>query len=145
MRQSTNLGSWRQLHPSVADLNDKTKTTKKSNPRRNEITMKESREISVRTENCGFPGIVEAENKNSSFFVTEKRRKQPGKHQTHVAQIRIRFNGFFVEIEVRSQGRTLLLPAKSSLYVVQEDEEARERGLQRIFETEQKWNEQDDD
>jgi hypothetical protein len=32
------------------------------------------------TENSSFSGIVETENKNSSFFVTENRWKQSCKH-----------------------------------------------------------------
>ncbi|CAJ1944977.1 unnamed protein product [Sphenostylis stenocarpa] len=32
------------------------------------------------TENSGFAGIVEAENEDSSFLVTEERGKQFGKH-----------------------------------------------------------------
>ena len=34
----------------------------------------------LRTENSGFPSIVEAKNKNSSFLVTENGREQFGKH-----------------------------------------------------------------
>ena len=37
-----------------------------------------------RTENSGFAGIVEAENEDSSFLVTEKRGKQFGEHYSHL-------------------------------------------------------------
>ena len=35
------------------------------------------------TENCGFPCIVEAENEDPSFFVTNQRREQSSEHYPH--------------------------------------------------------------
>ena len=40
-------------------------------------------ELKNHTENCGFPGIVEAENEDPSFFVTKQRREQSSEHYPH--------------------------------------------------------------
>lgn len=36
-----------------------------------------------RTEDCGFPGIVEAEHEDSSLSVAEQRGEQPSEYDTH--------------------------------------------------------------
>ena len=37
-----------------------------------------------RTENSGFSGIVEAENEDPSFFITEQRREHSSEHYPHL-------------------------------------------------------------
>lgn len=39
-----------------------------------------------RTENCSFPGIIEAKNKDPSFLIPEKRRKHSSKQNPHGVQ-----------------------------------------------------------
>lgn len=43
-------------------------------------TVREKRRGKKHTKDSGFPGIVEAENEDSSFLVTEERGKQFCKH-----------------------------------------------------------------
>lgn len=79
MRSSTNLEWWRQLHPSEADLKSKAENSNKLIQKTTNSMMKMKRGKKL-TENSGFSSIVETENKDSSFLVTEKRGKQFREH-----------------------------------------------------------------
>lgn len=68
---------WRQLHPSGADLK---RNPKNQYEKQQKLDEEEGERGKKHTENCGFAGIVEAENEDSSFLVTENGGKQSGKH-----------------------------------------------------------------